>query len=114
MRRRIGMRRAVHEGRDLLREDARLGVVMEALDLDVGEVGPQWRVVPPRVGEVVEEQAGLGVLRGSTGGAGRGCDGGHVDLSSWSHDTDGRTAMRDAKHVMRFLSSPNPRNARPI
>ena len=38
---RVGVRGAVHEGRDLLGEHTRLRVVVEPLDLDVREVGPE-------------------------------------------------------------------------
>jgi len=40
MRRRIDMRRVMHARGDALRQDAGLGVIMDALDLDVFEVGP--------------------------------------------------------------------------
>src|SRR5919112_592517 len=57
VRRGVGVRRAVHERRDLLRQHARLGVIVEALDLDVGEVRPERRVVAPRMRQVEELQA---------------------------------------------------------
>src|SRR4051812_5908365 len=57
--------RAVHERRDLLRQHARLGVVVEALDLDVGEVRPERGVVPPGVGQVEELQP-VGAVRRHT------------------------------------------------
>src|SRR6266576_1303028 len=54
MRRRIDMRRVVHARRDALRQDAGLGVVMDALDLDVFEVGPVRGLVTETVRQVVE------------------------------------------------------------
>src|SRR6516162_2218998 len=54
VRRRIDMRGVVHARRDALRQDPGLGVVVDALDLDVFEVGPVGGLVTETVGQVVE------------------------------------------------------------
>src|SRR5215468_3372530 len=54
MRRRIDVRRVVHAGGDALRQHAGLGVVVNALDLDVLEVGPVRGLVTEAMGQVVE------------------------------------------------------------
>jgi hypothetical protein len=54
VRRRIDMRGVVHAGGDALRQHAGLGVVVDALDLDVLEVGPVRGLVAEAMGQVVE------------------------------------------------------------
>ena len=47
--RRIRVGRTVHGGGDDLREHAGLGVIMNPLDFDVGEIGPQGALVSERL-----------------------------------------------------------------
>ena len=54
MRRRVDMRGVVHRGRDALRQHARLGMVVDALDLDVFEIRPVRRLIAEAMGQVVE------------------------------------------------------------
>ena len=54
MRGRINMRRIVHARRDALGQHAGLGVVMDALDLDIFEVGPIRGLIAETMREVVE------------------------------------------------------------
>src|SRR5271166_3897991 len=54
MRGRVDVGGVVHAGRDALRQHARLRDVMDALDLDVFEIGPVRRLEAVAMGEVVE------------------------------------------------------------
>src|SRR5215468_11014112 len=54
VRRRIDMRRVVHARGDALRQHAGLGVVVDALDLDVFEVGPVGRLIAETMREVIK------------------------------------------------------------
>jgi hypothetical protein len=57
VRRRIDVRRIMHAGGNALRQDAGLGVVMDALDLDVFEIGPVRGLVAETMGQIVELEA---------------------------------------------------------
>jgi hypothetical protein len=57
VRRRIDMRRIMHAGGDALRQDAGLGVIMDALDLDVFEIGPVRGLVAEAMRQIVELEA---------------------------------------------------------
>ena len=57
MRRGVDMRRCVHRRGDALRQHARLGHVMDALDLGVLEIGPVRVLETEAVAQVVELQA---------------------------------------------------------
>ena len=56
MGRRVDVGGVVHAGRDALRQHAGLRHVVDALDLDVFEIGPVRRLKAEAVGEVVELQ----------------------------------------------------------
>ena len=56
VRRRVDVRGVVHGGRDALRQHARLRHVVDALDLDVLEIGPVRRLIAEAMGQVVELQ----------------------------------------------------------
>jgi hypothetical protein len=56
VRRRVYMRSVVHRGGDALRQYARLGHVVDALDLDVLEIGPVRGLISEAMGQVVELQ----------------------------------------------------------
>src|SRR5262249_2464404 len=54
VRRGVDVRGVVHAGGDALRQHAGLGVIVDALDLDVLEIGPVRGLVSEAVGQVVE------------------------------------------------------------
>ena len=54
VRRRVDVGGVVHRGGDALRQHARLRHVVDALDLDVLEIGPVRRLVTEPMGQVVE------------------------------------------------------------
>ena len=58
----VHMRRAVHDGRDALGQDAGFGVVMDSLGLDVLKIGPVGDAVTPRVAQIIELQTGRSVF----------------------------------------------------
>ncbi len=48
------MRGTMHKGRNLLREHSRFGMIMETLNLDIGEIRPERSTLPLRMTEVIK------------------------------------------------------------